>query len=315
MKKLQLNNILATLFLVTVMIIVVFVSKIISDKGYYRLVNANAEQYSLGLIVYDIDLVDNNTDKTDILGYMFQYMQPNNGSHMKMYLHDMKTGENIDVKLQQQDRPDVENFYSDGTNYIACGFAGEISNEKLNGRTYQIHVSYNDDENFIILNKYIIDGDLVDTISVLDSDGRRNWVSVTEIDTPKFSNDKLAKIIDSARLCGVLPNTGSYIYQLNDKLYYVIGSDIYYNTNGDCTLNWSYRTTQKQRVPIDNVDGYIGYMSGTLTMKENEDISLASDGYRVMVYDLPDYGILPMEVSCYNTEGVWDSISVRIEMD
>lgn len=314
MKNTLKNNIISSAILVVSAVAIIFASKKASDEGFYRLKYEGVGQYGVGYTIYDVALISNKSNKSTISGYIFQLTQAEDDVPIKMYLRNVDTDKYTWVKLQQQDRPDVESFYADGTDYTACGFTGEISNRKLKKATYQICLCYNYDHSYLALNKYIVNGQLVDAVSYTKADGQRDWLMTTEIEEPNFTNTALADITASARLCSVLLNTGSYIYQAADKLYFIAGENVNYDAEGNFTLNWSYMTYQTDKLPAENVNGNYGYMSGAITIEETEDKSLASDGYRVMVYDLPDCGISQFSMSCYASDGTSDWDTFRIDM-
>ncbi len=249
-----------------------------------------------------INFVENTNIEDDniiLRGYAFVLEKNSTNSLISVFLRNVDTGREVWLETMNVDRPDVNAYFDCEYYYGNSGFVASIDNNKLSkDDTYEI----------------IINVDYMDTEA---SERKYNRITVStkqyiqgirlysynpnEFDLPDLSieSDMLREVFQNGRLYFYQKDAGMYLYQYNDKLYWVATKDFEFEPDGSTYIIYAFYTSQADKLPDNHIQQKFDRRSFYFEDYEyKEEITMP---YRVAIRDIPkDYPITYMITGIYD---------------
>ncbi len=233
--------------------------------------NANAKQY--GVLLYDV----NSEEKIDLDG-------------------NVKPRKGIGLDVSYTKRTDVDEYFSCEYDYSNCGFIARIdqSNIDLKNGEYQI----------------IIKPDKEGTKGILCADyiqnGELKYISSNEKVLLDVRGTDLEKIIENGNCLMSSPENSVYVYQYEDRLYWIADENFYFEEDGGTYIQYQIDTTQYTMLPENSIKDGI-YWANLGGFFESYEITETIDcgKYRVSVRDIPKDFSVYWICTGYYTNGKW----------
>lgn len=257
-------------------------------------------------IVDDISLINmvENIDKVDdnitLRGYAFILERDSTNSSISVFLRNVDTGREVWLKTKHVDRSDVNDYYDCEYNYGNSGFTASIDNDKLDkDEVYEIiiNVDYKDikdstkRDNFrttVSSKQYIQDSKLYS-------------YNPNEFNMPDLSikSDFLNEVFQNGRLCFYQKDAGMYLYQYNDKLYWVATKDFKFDPDGSTYIICGFYSSQINKLPKAYREQKLDRQS--FYFEEYEYKEEDTSPYRVAIRNIPkEYPITYMITGVYD---------------
>ena len=204
----------------------------------------------------------------------------------------------MDIETMHEERPDVNGYFSCEYDYSKCGFTATIDckNIDLESKSYRIAVKLDAGRSSqaVLTNLYITDKGLSYT------DPRQS----PELDTAGTDLDKIVK--EGVRLVS-RPDVNCYVYQLDDKLYWIADENYNFSEDGNTLLQYQMNTTQFERLPTGRLLNHWYWDNRGDYFESHEIVSQINCGkYRVSVRDIPqEYSVVNIWTGIYDEGWVW----------
>lgn len=261
----------------------------------------NSREYT---ITSDIKLVNQieevylEGNNFNINGYAFLLDMDSDATKISILLKNVNDGKEVWANVEQISRSDVNSYYNSESNYENSGFYATIKNKKLNtDECYEIIVKLDyltstskSVNKAILTNRYIMNGTLYS-------------YNPYETDQPDMDidSDLLREVFTNGKLCFNEKDLGVFVYQYNDKLFWITDKDFNFEADGMTYIIYHLYTSQIDKLPekriqhsFDNLDFYF---------EEYEYTDENTAPYRVAIRDIPDtYPITYINTGVYDTD-------------
>ena len=271
----------------------------------YMIINGSINNKRLRkyTIVDDISLInmvenlDIEDDKIILRGYAFILERDSIDSSISVFLRNADTGREVWLENEHVDRPDVNAYYDCEYNYGKSGFVASIDNDKLD----------KDEVYEIIINVDNIDSKEKDNFRTTVSskqyiqDNKLYSYNPNEFDMPDLSmeSDLLKEVFQNGHLCFYQKDAGMYLYQYNDKLYWVVTKDFKFEPDGSTYIICGFYTSQISK--LSNTDRQQGVDRLSFYFEEYEYKEENTSPYRVAILNIPkNYPITYMITGIYD---------------
>lgn len=250
--------------------------------------------------VSDVESISDKTKKIEIAGWAFRSdSKIISGS---MLLQPVNSGEVIVLKTKSKKRQDINDRFLPYWDTGMCGLIAEINKNKVSQNVcYEIIFSlcfeYGDEDDIhrlrktVSTKKYLYNGELYDFIP-------------DEYISPEIDETEIREVIEKGRIRGYDSNKQIWIYNYTNRLYVIIGNDLYEDWEGKIDVPYHLWTTQNDKLP-ENRKEY-GYDNKDFIFSSKE-IRISSSNYHVAVVDIPrEYPITNIRMGIYDSkENKW----------
>lgn len=208
----------------------------------------------------------------------------------------------METKAAQEERNDVNSYFSCEFDYSKCGFTASIDCDDidLSVTPYRLAIKPDAKESSkaILTNVYITQ----EGISYTDP---RNSL---DLETEGTDLDTIVK--GGVRLVS-RPDHSCYVYQLGDKLYWIVDNDFAFVNDGLTYMQYQMETTQVNTLPTDRLNNDWVWSDMAGYFEEYEITNKIKCGkYRVMMRDIPrDYPVTSVMTGYFDGERwLWQEV-------
>lgn len=266
-------------------------SKITDTKNY--------QKYSLEKDIKLINKVENMKIENDVLkleGYAFYLNRNSSNSSISIFLKNISNNNEIWMDTETISREDIQNYYNCEFNYEHSGYIATTRYNKLNiSKVYEIFLNIDTyDENgkiqrkTVTTNRYLYNEELL----------TYNPYDFVQPDI-NVQSELLKRIFKEGLLRFYRKDVGIYIYEYQNKLYWVADNNFQFDEEGRTYIPYQLWTSQLNKLPENRIQyGYdnLDFVFENFEIKEENTVP-----YRVAVRDIPDnYAIT------YALTGVYD---------
>lgn len=261
------------------------------ETSKHRQITLRSDNFSW---VYQMDFVEEQERKLVLQGFAFKLDSDAFTGAFEIILHDIDSGENYFPKMEYMERNDVNDYFLCEYNYAQSGFKATINAKKLEleSRNYEILLRETTNENAYRTKTYVADGKLV-------------YANPNEYVALDVKGTDLENVVENGALRVYLPDSGMYVYQYNDELFWIAEQD-YGFVEGDTHVQYQLYTTQNEKLPQERLDN--GWLWDNITFKFSlKELTEWNTGkYRVTKKALPkEYSITKIQTGNYIDEWIW----------
>lgn len=249
-------------------------------------------------VINDIEEVNVINNKINIKGYAFYINSDSSYSKINILLRNVNGQDEIWTDVEQIHRTDVNEYFRGNYNHDFSGFMAYVKEKKLKSdECYEILVKLdfkNDNSNFytsktVSTNRYIVNGKLYS-------------YNPFEFIQPirDVESELLQDVFTKGKLCFYLDDIGIYVYQYDDKLYWIADEKFKFNEDGLTFIQYQIYTSQKDKLPEHRIQH--GFDNLGFYFEEYEYKDENTYPYRVAIQDLPyEYPITSILTGVYNS--------------
>ena len=314
MNKKKRNWIIGNVVAIVIIVVAFLIINIRMEQGYRQRFSLSADDAHY---CYGIDSLEREGDLMKLKGWFFELksvqktprdVRSENGElligliPLEEAIVDARVeGVPImDMETIHEDRPDVNAYFSCEYDYSKCGFTATIDCDDLDLSTnaYRLAVKLDskNTRNAVLMNVYITDEGISYT------DPRQS----PKLETEGTDLDRIVK--EGVRLVS-RPDVSCYVYQLNDKLYWIADSEFSFCENGRTYMQYHLNTTQIDKLPLERLKNNWFWSNIGGYFEEHEITSQINCGkYRVLMRDLPrDYSIINVTTGYHDGKNmIWE---------
>lgn len=228
------------------------------------------------LWVYQIDAVEVKGEDLVIEGWAFEQRKDSEKNAYEIIICDMQTGKGYYPQMQYKERKDVNEYFLCEYDYLESGFNAKISVKKLNLETgmYEILLRPIGNHNAYSTGTYFFEG-------------KKMLVNPQKYVSLKTQGTDLETITQDGFVLLYLPEVGMYVYQYNDKLFW-IADENYDVIDENTTISYRLTTSQLDKLPERDIKGKRdwAYLDFEFLSKEIHDWNTGQ--YRVAVCEIPE---------------------------
>lgn len=251
-------------------------------------------------LMNSIENISTDNNKFNLSGYAFILDRNANNSNISVFLLNVETKEEIWLNTITSKRADVNSYFKCEYDYENSGFIASSNAKKLKkDQIYEIiiNIDYIDQLNnnysnknrmTVSSNKYILNNELY-------------AYNPNEFDIPDMNvkSEMLKEVFSKGKLCYYFKDAGMYVYQYNDKLYWITNENFEFQEKGETFIPYHVFTTQVNRLPEERIQYKYDYFDFFFEKYENSDDF--NSPYRVAIRDIPkDYAITYIRTGVYN---------------
>lgn len=247
-------------------------------------------------LLKDVDLKAEKRGKLTFTGWGFDTNYYDENSTCELILQDTETGEAVWPKMERKlELVEIPEYYTDGEDYSAAGFAGNIKEDKLKeDGVYEILLRYTNEARMeqyvrtVTTNKFLYQGKLTDY-------NPKTFV------IPDIAGTELQKELEGARLFHYFPE-GMWVYYDETQLYYVIEKEaLEWERNPICPVHWNVRNIDD----LPEARKEYGFGNSDFYIKDRLDGRLESVGYVTARIEIPSKHITYFTTGLYYDDEGW----------
>lgn len=287
-KRIEQNFILQVVVCIVLCIFVIMAFFVVNSSIDER----NSRKFT---ITNDINLINQIEDiyidkkNINIKGYAFLEKVNSEDTEINLILRNVNNGKEIWLNVTQFSREDVNLYFKSDYNYTNSGFNASVKKSKTNiDECYEIIIKLDYKENSsnncktILTNTYLMDEKLY-TYNPYE----------IRIEEMKVESELLNDVFINGKLLFFQNEIGIYVYQYNNKLYWVANKNFNLEDDGLTHMIFHLYTSQ-----VDGFEIFDFYFEECEYFDEN------TSPYRVAVRDIPDINSIT-----YMKTGVLDTVN------
>lgn len=213
-------------------------------------------------------------------------------------------------------RNNIDEYFDCEYDYSLSGFEASIASKKLNleEKDYEIFIKLTyiksnasmlqkkkrsidvEYETTVSTKRYIIDGKLA--VSYGDK----------ENDPINIASEIMNEVLERGQQLAYNKAGDIYIYQCQDKIYWIAGQNAYFEDDGTTRIQLSYETTRPDKLPKDRVENNWDWDNASFVFEHAEITDDLCGPYRIAVQELPqNYPVTCIGTGYYfNSKLVWE---------
>lgn len=306
----SLRNKILTCFILSSMVILSFliVNKVIDQRKSllnYTITNDIR-------LINKVEDVNIHNDNIILSGYAFILDQDTSNNNISVILRNVNTMKEVWLSIEQNDRPDVNSYFESEFDYEKSGFTASASIEKVKqDEVYEVILS-------------------IDSADTAEQSKTRTTVSAkqylfnhklynynpNDFDQPDLNveSEMLREVFLNGQLCYYQKDIDMYIYQYQNKLFWIANSNFNFNKNGLTYIPVQIFTTRADKLPEERI--LQEYDKLNFYFEQEEYTDQATKPYRVVIQDIPqEYPITYIKTGVYDSNDkawIW-SVSFHLK--
>lgn len=248
--------------------------------------------------VVQVDKIRTEKDEFVLEGFAFKLNQNAEGKSFEIVLHNLDTGEFFFPKMEYEDRDDVNDYFFCEFDYTKSGFEARIKEKKLDleKNAYEILLRPESEKNPYQFATYLARGELM-------------YANPKEYIPLEVEGTSLEEIVENGILRVYRPDVGMYVYQYDEKLYWMSDTNYAFEEDGITCIQYQIGTTQLEKLPLDCQQKNWNFERREYNFEVQENKELQTEKYRVVERTLPtEYSILDVVTGYYLEDWVWYQI-------
>ncbi|MBR6536502.1 MAG: hypothetical protein IKT67_04820 [Lachnospiraceae bacterium] len=246
--------------------------------------------------VYQVDSMEITNGELTLSGFALPLDKDATKGGFEIVLQDIHSDKQYFMKMDYEEREDVNDYFLCEYNYLQTGFVAKIKEKKVD-------LSENDYE--VLLR--IVDEERAYKTGVYLSKGKMMFANPdVYVPLEGTTGTELEKVVNQGILRVYRPDFGIYVYQYEGELYWIADSNYRFDENGDTFIEFQLTTTQIDKLPEERLanEWYWDNIGSYFT--ENE-IFIGDDSmYRVAKKAIPkEYSIVRIWMGKYADGWVW----------
>lgn len=283
--------------------IIFFALLIIVWGGYFILRNVINQKKELERLVPDdysfvfqVDKVGQDANDYIVSGFAFRLNEDSSEDKVEIFLHDIEKNKIIHPKkCEYTIREDVNEYFLCDYDYSRSGFevsfkSGDI---KLDNKNYEVLLFDKNNERIYQTGTYITGNGLM-------------YTDAKSFEAPNVVGTDLERVVEQGMLRAYVPDSGIYVYQYEDSLYWIATSDYQFEEDGSTVIQYQINTTQVQKLPQFRLDNNWLWDNISFVFEEHELHDVKLSGLRVAKVKLPEqYSITKIWTGYVVEDWIW----------
>ena len=247
--------------------------------------------------MYQIDSVESQKGKVCFEGWFFKLGESSEDKEYTIVLYDEKNSKKYFLKTEMYKRTEVDNYFSGEYDYSNCGFKASISEKILGDNVYEVLFAVGD--SFIATKT-----------NIFYSDNKIWYTNPYLFQNLDVAGTDLENVVEQGMLRVYLPKQGMYIYQYNDKLYWIADRNFNFEEDGTTYIYYRVMPSEKEVMQKNYERTQELWEECSFYFEEMELSGKNTGRYRVAVKDMPQYPIT-LEWTGYCSDN-WDWLNYFI---
>lgn len=246
--------------------------------------------------VYQVDSMEITNGELTLSGFALPLDKDATKGGFEIVLQDIHSDKQYFMKMDYEEREDVNDYFLCEYNYLQTGFVAKIKEKKVD-------LSENDYE--VLLR--IVDEERAYKTGVYLSKGKMMFANPdVYVPLEGTTGTELEKVVNQGILRVYRPDFGIYVYQYEGELYWIADSNYRFDENGDTFIEFQLTTTQIDKLPEERLANEWYWDNIGFYFTENE-IFIGDDSmYRVAKKAIPkEYSIVRIWMGKYADGWVW----------
>ena len=246
--------------------------------------------------VYQVDSMEITNGELTLSGFALPLDKDATKGGFEIVLQDIHSDKQYFMKMDYEEREDVNDYFLCEYNYLQTGFVAKIKEKKVD-------LSENDYE--VLLR--IVDEERAYKTGVYLSKGKMMFANPdVYVPLEGTTGTELEKVVNQGILRVYRPDFGIYVYQYEGELYWIADSNYRFDENGDTFIEFQLTTTQIDKLPEERLANEWYWDNIGFYFTENE-IFIGDDSmYRVAKKAIPkEYSIVRIWMGKYVDGWVW----------
>lgn len=285
--------------------------------GYWLLradiVESNSQRYYVeddeNFIKY-IEEVGVESDILSISGWCLYNGIDSSRSTIQVFLRNINDEEDIVwLDVEEVEREDINEYLDCEINYRNTGFCAFIKTKEINlqERDYEIFLKINFTTKEIVGNNEV-EKRISKTVSTKRyiSEGELSVFKPGDTTPQKVASKALNEVFDNGEILAYNKDADVYVYQYQKKIYWIAGSNFYFEKDGTTYIQYQLTTNRIDKLPKERVENEWYWDNWGFTFESYEFSSNETQPYRVAVRDVPcEYPVLYFVSGYVDNAWVW----------
>jgi len=257
-------------------------------------------------IINSVEEIDVDNRNIILEGYAFMLGKDSADVEVSLFLLDVDEGDEVWADTEAIVRTDVDSYFSSKYNYERSGFRALLKDKKVNSDAcYEVilNVDYRDENSIdnhrktVTTNRFLFNGKLYD-------------YNPNEFFKPNLDvkSTLLKKVFLEGHLHFYLEEEGLYLYQYEDKLFWIATSDFKFDKNLNTYIAYQIFTSQTNKLSPEHAK--YGFENLDFYFEQYEYRDEETEPYRVAIQKIPDdYAINYIKTGHYDLENntwIWN---------
>jgi len=269
---------------VVIICVAVVIDRFVQDYIYKNVYTVIKDDFSN---VFQIDSVETNGGELVLTGWVFELGKDADKGDFDIVLYDYNNDREYYLDTEDVVRNDVNEYFLCEYDYSNSGFVATCELKEV--KTYE--------ENYEILLR-VRDSQVAYGTRVYVSDGEISYVIPEEYEKLDVKGTELEVIVNDGVLRLYKPEFGIYIYQYENRLYWIADKSFVFDISGNTYMQYQTWTTQMDNLPKYRIEQGVLFDELGFYFEQKETMHVGN--YRVAVSEIPiNYSITKIETGYY----------------
>ena len=245
--------------------------------------------------VFQIDSVEKKDNELVLNGWVFKLDEDSIENDFEIILYDYNNNKDYYLDVEDVVRNDVNEYFLCEYDYSNSGFVARIKLRKinLNETNYEILIRPKENRKGYKTGIYISKGEMV-------------FAKPEEFIALDVEGTGLEEIVNAGVLRVYRPDVGMYVYQYDEKLYWITNENYYFEEDKSTYVQYHLATTQIDNLPQHRLDNKWFFDDLGFYFENNEIVQDYGSGVRVTECSIPrNYSVMKIWTGYYVQSWKW----------